>query len=410
MSRARRAVLLVAALASPAAADDRGEAHAGLLVFAQPVSSSSLVVITPSVSAQVAPIKWLVLDVGWAMDVVTGATPRTYGPPDVVSAATQFSEVRNVLAAGAAVHLGAATVEGGYSYGIESDYRTQLVRAGASYDLFGHNTVVAASYGHSFSRICDLDQAALPVTLRQPLDNSRGCFGPTPGLATESLDTDAAELSLTQTLTPQLVGALVGTYEHLSGFQSSPYRRVSLLGGMFQPQESHPRLRDRGAITARLRYAVARLRASLGFDLRLYRDTWGVQSITASVEWQQPLRRSSPAWRFAARARGYLQSGAFFFRDASEASSYDATGPVGSYFTADQELAPLADLLVGLRALHTTARAEGQRVWHAFTNLDVSLGVDYLKIFALTPDPPNADRAHAPATALVLTLSLTGRF
>jgi hypothetical protein len=35
----------------------------------------------------------------------------------------------------------------------------------------------------------------------------------------------------------------------------------------------------------------------------------------------------------------------------------------------------------------------------------VALAIDYYKIFALTPDPPNAARAHAWATAIVLGAS-----
>ena len=64
------------------------------------------------------------------------------------------------------------------------------------------------------------------------------------------------ELSITQTLGRRLIGALIGSYQHAGGFQSNPYRRVILLHGDFQPQESHPSLRDRFSVTGRLRYAL----------------------------------------------------------------------------------------------------------------------------------------------------------
>src|SRR5262249_41683853 len=148
-------------------------------------------------------------------------------------------------------------------------------------------------------------------------------------------------VALTQTLTRKLVGSLTGSYQHLSGFQSNPYRRVRLLGGLFQAQESHPHKRDRGAITARVRYAIASLAATVGGDLRLYRDTWGVQSITGEVTWDAPFHKQAPAWRYLVRTRGYVQSGAVFYRDVGYTDSYERAGPVGSFFTADQELAPL---------------------------------------------------------------------
>src|SRR5206468_962804 len=108
---------------------------------------------------------------------------------------------------------------------------------------------------HAFDSVCDLDQPGVALTLRQPLDTSRGCFVGVAGLTEESLGIDTLEATLTQTLSKKIIGAISGTYQHLDGFQSNPYRRVRLFGGLEQPQESHPRLRDRGAVTARLRRA-----------------------------------------------------------------------------------------------------------------------------------------------------------
>jgi hypothetical protein len=392
----------------PALADQRGEAHGALQIFVQPAPSTALLVVTPLVNGAVNALPWLRLDVRWTADVVTGATPRTYGPADVVSAATRFTEVRHALGAGAEARAGAATVSAGYDYGFENDYRTHLVRGRVALDLLSHNFIVAANYSHSWSSICDLAQPGVSVLERQPLDSSRGCFGSTPTLTEESLNVDTAELSLTQTLTPSLVGALVGSYQHLDGFQSNPYRRVWLDGGRFQAQESHPRRRDRAALTERLRWAVESLRATLGADLRLYRDTWDVQSLTVEVEWEQPLGPRAPHWRWAGRTRGYVQSRAAFYRDAGESASYDRAGPVGSYFTADQELAPLADLLVGGRFSY--ARSSVTRSWRMFTDVAATLSLDWIKIFALSSDPPNAARTQGVASAIVVGASLNGGF
>jgi len=402
--------LAVMACASAARGQERGETHGSVRVFGQPVSPDWLLVITPVVTGNVTALRWLKFDVSWTADIVTGATPRTYGSPDVVSAATSFTEVRNVLGAGASAIVGPATISAGYSYGTENDYRSHLLHARLDLDLANHNTTVSAEYGHSFDSICDLNQPGVPLTLRQPLDTSRGCFSGSRELTEESLGIDAVEVSLTQTLTRKLVGALAGSYQHLSGFQSNPYRRVLLFGGLFQAQESHPRVRDRGAITARVRYAIASLAATLGGDLRLYRDTWGVQSITGEVTWDAPFHKQAPAWRYTARARGYVQSGAVFYRDVGYTDSYERAGPVGSFFTADQELAPLADLILGARFVHTTSHPPERRRWKMFTEVEWSFSFDYVKIFALTPEPPNAPRARGWASALVLGIGATGRF
>ncbi|MDB4969338.1 MAG: hypothetical protein JWN44_5027 [Myxococcales bacterium] len=390
-------------------ADDRGDAHAALQLYVQPAPGDTLVVITPSASAHVNATGWLAFDAEWLADVVTGATPRTYGPADVISAATQFSETRNLVGVAAEATWRMLTLLGGYSFGNESDYRSHLLRANLKADLLQHNTVLAASYSHGFDSVCNLaNQESLAVTLRQPLDRSTGCFSGNPQLTEESVGIDSAELSWVQTLSPRWAGTLVGSYQHLSGFQSNPYRTVRLSGGLFLAQESHPRVRDRGAVTARVRYAIAEVHGTLGFDLRLYRDTWGIQSLTGEASYEQPFRQARPAWRFGVRARGYVQSGAIFFRDVTAADSYDRSGPVGSFFTADQALAPLADLLLGARA--TWAGYKATRYWRAFTDMDASVLVNWTKVFALTPDPPNVARTQGWASAILLGLSASGRF
>jgi len=394
-----------------AVSEERGEATVGTEVLVQPASPNWLLVVTPSVDAAVAATRWLRLDASWTADVVTGATPRTYGPPDVVSSATRFSEVRNVVGAGATFSRGPVAVAVGYAFGNENDYRSHLARAALTLDLNQHNTVVTLSYRHSHDSICALAQAPGATVLEQrPLDSSVGCFSGTPLLVDETLDVDSVEAGLTQTLTRRLVLAVVGSYQHLSGFQSNPYRQVRLSGGLAQPRESHPLVRDRGALTLRLRYAIESIAATLGADLRLYRDTWGVQSIALDATWEQPFRREHPAWRFAARVRGYVQSGADFYRDAGRDDSYDRAGPPGLYFTADQALAPLADLLLSFRATWRGTRTPDRRYARAFTALSGSILVEYLKIFALTPEPPNAGRTRGWASAIVLGLVGGGAF
>lgn len=401
--------LVVAATSTARGDDDRGDVHAGMRVFVQPASGDQLVVITPSADAHVNALRWLAFDANWTADIVTGATPRVYASPDVITAATSFSETRNSLGAGASATFGPATISAGYAWGSEHDYHSNLVRFGVRLDLLQHNTIIDGRYSHSFDSVCDLNQPNVPVTERHALFSPTLCFGGSPLLTSESVAIDNAELSITQTLTPKLVGTLSGTYQHVSGFQSNPYRSVRLEDGFVAVQESHPSLRDRGAATARLRYAIARWSATLGGDLRLYRDSWGVQSLTAEVNWDQPFRRRS-RWRFGARTRGYVQSAAFFYRDAGNADSYERTGPVGSYFTADQELAPLADLLIGASFVYGAQKRGDRRIWRIFEDAELRLALDYVKAFALSPDPPNIERINSWATALDLGLSATGRF
>ena len=404
----KRAALLLLLAALPARAQvPGGQVEASLHLFGEPAASQSLLVVTPAVRGRADVKKWLSFDVDWSADIVSGATPRTYGSPDAVSGATHFSEVRNQLAARASLVKGPVTARAGYRFGIENDYRSHALTLGAELDLFQHQTTLTADYAHAFDSVCDLDNHGLPSTLRQPLTTSNGCFAGTRGLTDEAVGIDDLSLGLTQVLGRRLIGSLSGSWQHLDGFQSNPYRQVRLDGGTVFAQESHPRLRDRGALAARLRWAVPRIDHAVGgVDLRLYDDTWGVRSIAADLSWDQEHLSGRLRWR--AHLRYYQQSGAVFYRDAGRADSYERAGPVGQYFTGDRELAPLGDLIAGGLVGYHAAAPEGRRLGRMFQTLDVSLDLDLVKVFAFTPEPPNHARMTGVVDAIAGGLSLVG--
>src|SRR6185436_12731234 len=94
-----------------------GQVEAALHVFGEPAPSQAVAVVTPSVRGRADVKKWLSLAVDWSADIVSGATPRTYGAPDVVTAATHFSDVRNELSARAELSGGPFTGTVGYRFG-----------------------------------------------------------------------------------------------------------------------------------------------------------------------------------------------------------------------------------------------------------------------------------------------------
>jgi hypothetical protein len=383
-----------------------GEVRSGVKVFVEPAPSQSVAVVTPSVRGRVDVRPWLSLAVDWESDVVTGATPRTYGA-DVVSGATRFVELRNSVGASAEVRRGPVTAAAGYRFGIEKDYRSHVVRGDLKLDLLQHDTVLAASYAHNFDSVCDLDNRGLAPTLRQPLSSSNGCFTDRPGLTVEPLAVDAIELALVQTLTRRLMAQLVGSFEHLDGFQSNPYRRVRLYGGVVEAQEAHPRLRDRGSLTLRARGAVPGVRGAVGVDLRLYDDTWDLRSLALEASWDQLHLNGRLRWR--ALARYYHQGRASFYRDAGQANSYERAGPAGEYFTGDRELAPFADLLLGGRVSYLgPARPAGRRYARLFRGFELTARLDLMKVFAVTPEPPNAARMRGVVDAVSAGLSFLG--
>ncbi|HEY7958129.1 MAG TPA: DUF3570 domain-containing protein [Polyangia bacterium] len=384
-----------------------GEVRAGVDVFAEPASGLSLTVVTPSVNGKVDLRRWLTAYVDWTADVVSGATPRTYGAVDAISSATAFSEVRNQVGAAVEARTGPFSLRAGYHFSIENDYRSHQLALDGRIDLLQHDTIIDVRWAHDFDSVCDLDNRGLSVLQRQPLSNSVGCFAGHAGLTEEPLGVDAVEVSLTQTLTPRLIGVLTGYSEHLAGFQSNPYRRVALLGDAILAQESDPGVRDRGAVGVKLRYA-ATARGALGADVRLYRDTWDIESLTAQLSWDQLLL--GERLRLQARARYYQQSQAFFFRDAGSAGSYEKTGPVGAYFTGDRELSPFSDLLIGGALYYRARPLPGRRLGRMFHALDVGAHLTLMKFFSFAITPPDAPRMSGVIDALTAGLSAVGEF
>jgi len=161
------------------------------------------------------------------------------------------------------------------------------------------------------------------------------------------------------------------------------------------------------AVQARLRLAVTRARAAIGFLGRFYWDTWNIKSVTAEVSWEEWVH---PQVVLRLRGRFYQQTRALFYRDAGEALSYEAVGPVGQYFTGDRELSPFRDWLVGFKVAYVKSADERGKVWRAFETLDLNAKIDLLSYQALTPLPPNQARDVGFIDAILAQIGITLRW
>jgi Protein of unknown function (DUF3570) len=414
LTRAAAAVALAALLLAGGASVARAQERTYRIdvsgaYFVEPAARETLHVFHPQVTALLDLAKWFSLSMGYDADVVSGATPRTYGTPmDAITSATKFSDVRHAFHGGVEVRIGPTAVDASYTYAFENDYRSHELDVSARVDLWGKNTTFRLDYSHNFDSVCDADnRGAMPLE-RRPLTTSTGCFNPkTPGILSESLAIDSYAASWTQVLTPILLSEVSVGYQVLDGFQSNPYRRVRLFSGTVEAQESEPLLRQRIAIQARLRVALRKLHAAIGASGRVYWDTWGIKSGTAELAWEQYV---IPQVLVRLRGRFYQQGRALFYRDAGEALSYDAVGPVGQYFTGDRELSPFRDYLVGLKLSYLRTADERGKIWRAFEALDLNAKADLISYQALTPHPPNEARSNSLFGAMLFQLSLSLRW
>ncbi len=319
-----------------------GEVDVATTVYYEPGGTLHMTVVNPAVEVGGAVHERLRLQAGWEADVVTGASVRIVDAPspdpDVITSATLLDDVRNVAHGGLTLVDEFASLTVDYAYGTESDYRSHSFTLSASADLFERNTTLELSYGRGFDEVCNLRQDATqePVD-RLALPTSDGCFSAMDRVAL-NLDLHTFRGGWTQAWTPLFTTQFIFTAQLLHGFQSNPYRAVQL--GAEAAQEHHPENRQRYSLGVSSRVWVRPARAALGFHMRLYADTWAVQSMTAEVTWDQYLGEWT---RLRFLGRYYLQSGANFYSD-----DY-ATEPRGQYFTGDRELSEMSAYTAGLR-------------------------------------------------------------
>jgi hypothetical protein len=277
----------------------------------------------------------------------------------------------------------------GYSYGWEKDYRSHTVSAAARGDFLERNFTYSLAYTRNFDTVCDQNNqnAQGPLDLL-PLATSDNCFKvDAQDVVSRDVATHTFEPSLVWTATPRLLLQGGGTLQVIDGFQSSPYRAVYVGNQGRAPQEHVPTLRQRYALFGRARLAVPELRGAVSAMGRAYRDTWDVRAVTAEVE---ILKYLGPALIIGAHGRYHAQSGAIFFRTATE---YRTLGPVGQYWTGDRELSPLQMGLAGA-TLAFLKRPQG-KAW--FEEFELNVKFDVMK-YRNEPNGPNSDRTGAITT------------
>jgi hypothetical protein len=160
------------------------------------------------------------------------------------------------------------------------------------------------------------------------------------------------------------------------GYQSDPYKLVSLLGSdgsaVNYLHEGRPEQRARQTFLLRSVHHLERV--VLRFSWRYFTDDWGVHANTFKAAWWVKPESffGQEGWRFCARTRYHQQGAADLF-----VQSLDAEAPLPAFASADTRLAELDAVSYGLRA-DTPASALGS--FH--------LGLDhYIQTWNLEAEP-----------------------
>jgi hypothetical protein len=401
------AAVATAAIAVALPAPARGataEAGARTTLFDEPgTGNKGVQVIHPQVDLSANFAETVSIAAGYNVDIVSGATPRTFGRTtgmDAVSSPTKFKDTRQLVHGGFGFESPGGGITFAGAYGWESDYKTRSISATTHHDLYEHNFTLGLAYTHNWDSVCDANNNAV---LSQPLQlmalgTSDHCFQANQtDVTTQPLSIDSFEPSLSWTMTPRLVVQGGTTIQILDGFQSNPYRQVALGSQGHTPQENEPLLRQRYAVFGRLAYALPDLRASVHGMARLYDDTWAVRAVTGDVTVNKYM---SQALLLSFRGHYHLQSGASFYRGAN---AYAFLGPNGQYWTGDRELSPMSNYLVGGKLAFMRRPAQQHASWFVELEFDAKYEIMFYQV---QPDAPNADRKFAH----ILQGALSARF
>ena len=392
--RPRRCGLaLIAALAlggGTARADDHVDLTTTWFQESRTGGLGGLTVIHPQFDAGADLGEHVAVDLGWSADVVTGATATVYAV-DAISTATTFDDMRNEARFGLTFRGKQSSLGMGVSTGVERDYTSLAVTGSGSIDLPGKNTTLALSYTHNFDAVCDKDNAMATPLERLVLSGVDPCnkqnliFGEDLLGTTvwRDLTIDTTQATLTQNLSPYMIGQLSLWGQVLDGFQSNPYRRVRV--GDNEAQEHVPEVRGRIALTARVNRYLAALRGAIHASVRGYSDTWGVESGAVELGYSQ---YAGSSLLLELRARLSQQSAATFFKDAFY---YQTESTAGAYFTGDRELAPLRNILLGAKLTVLSYAENGKAVWGLFDKLQLNLKSDLYLLEHLAADDPSAN-------------------
>lgn len=388
----------LAAVCAPRSANGSGEnrVRAGVTYFHEPARNTPLSVVHPQVSYSQDYTRNFGMSLGYDADIVTGATPQIFGV-DVTTSATKFQDVRHNGSVGLRFMADLATFRIGGGFAGENDYRSGTIQLGATADLFQRNTQVSVDYVHNIDRVCDAANSATQELLElRALDSSDLCFRDSAETTTRKLSIDTVNLSITQVLTPWLLGQAGIVGQHLRGFQSNPYRQVLL--GRRAVQEHLPDIRNRMSVFARLKFALRPVRGSIELFGRFYADSWAIEGVTVQAAWDQYLARPLI---LRLRGRLHVQDSALFYRDGSE---YASSGAAGGYWTGDRELSALMNTTLGAKLTYLARVPANSRI-RRIESFRVSVKTDLLFYRSRTPNPafsPNAERTQGLLDAVVI--------
>ncbi len=313
-------------------------------------------VIAPEADLQLAAPNGVRMHANYLVDTITSASVAAGVVADI-----RFTELRHDVRAGAGhtFEVGDALLDldANAHLSVESDYVSRGVGIGAAVSLDDRATVLRLDATFSDDTASKILRGAQRSAGGRDLSN-RGVVG--------TLDVLGLNLSWAQTITPDLLGDVGYDFGGLWGFQTNPYRTVSVQG--VNRPETHPDARYRHSFHAGLAYYVRPSHTAVHVMYRAYLDSWDIAALNPEVRVYQELGDDV---LLRGRYRFFTQTAAFFERAPS---AYVADDP---YVTLDPKMTTFHTHLLGASALLRLAFLDGSALSFA-RHLEVDVSFDYL--------------------------------
>jgi Protein of unknown function (DUF3570) len=246
-------------------------------------------------------------------DNVSGASPRWHMN---VSGASRMDDQRNAADVKLVRYFGRSAVGVRFAYSDEHDYRSNALSLDARLTSEDNNTTWNVGLGGAYDTINPVNELVVNERKR------------------------TAELivGVTQNVTPVDVVQLNLSFGLGSGYYNDPYKLA----------DKRPRVRNQGVVLARWNHHFETDGSTLRNSFRFYRDTFGINAQTVTVEWVKPLGERfsvTPSLRY------HTQSAAKFYFDPVYDPIIGEPFPVGSptHFSPDTRLSAFGALTVGVR-------------------------------------------------------------
>ncbi len=267
------------------------------------------------------------LDITYSLDAWSSASI------DIRTAATPtVSELRHEADVGYNHEVGLGSFGLGYRVSYEPDYVSNSIRLSGMREFLQRTVTVSGRLFGSFDRV----GRAGDRFFREQVVSAGGLA--------------SLAAVLTKTTLMQFAYELRGSF----GYQASPYRYVSLGGGLcsvtslFCLPEEVPRQRIRHAMVGQLRQAAGR-HVALGGLYRFYIDSWALHSHTWAFDASVMLAKGA---YLRGAYRGYAQSGAAFYRPEYTTNT--------RFFTRDRELSSLGNHRLSVRGSYEKQLRRGR--------------------------------------------------